>query len=51
VVIGFDATMKTVYPRRTGKTALGADIVRCRELHDFVASVNRPNSCSTRVRR
>jgi len=41
VVIGFDATMKTVIRAARGKLALGADIVRCRELHDFVASVNR----------
>lgn len=39
VVIGFDATMKTIRAAR-GKLALGPDIVRSGELYEFVASVN-----------
>lgn len=41
VVIGFDATMKTVIRAARGKLALGAEIVRSGELYDFVARVNR----------
>ena len=41
VVIGFDATMKTVIRAAPGKLALGADIVRAGELCDFAATVNR----------
>lgn len=40
VVIGFDATMKTVIRAARGKSALGPDIVRSGELYEFVASVN-----------
>ena len=40
VVIGFDATMKTVIRAAHGKRALGSDIVRSGVLYDFVASVN-----------
>ena len=40
VVIGFDATMKTVIRAARGKLALGPDIVRSGELYEFVASVN-----------
>ena len=41
VVIGFDATMKTVIRAARGKQALGAEIVRSGDLYEFVASVNR----------
>ena len=41
VVIGFDATMKTVFPAAHGKRAFGAKIVRSGERYDFVARVNR----------
>jgi hypothetical protein len=41
VVIGFDATIKTVIPAARGKVALGADIVRTGDLYEFVARVNR----------
>ncbi len=41
IVIGFDATMKTVIRAAQGKLALGADVVRSVELYDFVATVNR----------
>ena len=41
VVIGFDATIKTVIRASRWKLALGADIVRSGKLYDFVASVNR----------
>ena len=41
VVIGFDATIKTVIRASRGKLALGADIVRPGKFYDFVASVNR----------
>ena len=40
VVLGFDATMKTVIRAARGKLALGPDIVRSGELYEFVASVN-----------
>lgn len=40
VVIGFDATMKTVIRATRGKLALGHDVVRSGELYEFVASVN-----------
>jgi hypothetical protein len=40
VVIGFDATMKTVIRAARGKLALGPDVIRTGELYDFVASVN-----------
>lgn len=40
VVIGFDATMKTVIRAAHGKQGLGSDIVRSGVLYDFVASVN-----------
>ena len=40
VVIGFDATMKTVIRAAREKLALGPDIVRSGELYEFVASVN-----------
>lgn len=40
VVIGFDATMKTVIRAGRGKLALGPDIVRSGEFYEFVASVN-----------
>jgi hypothetical protein len=40
VIIGFDATMKTVIRAARGKLALGPDIVRSGELYEFVASVN-----------
>src|SRR5437899_12949198 len=39
VVIGFDATMKTVIPTARGKLAFGPEIVRSGELYDFVARV------------
>lgn len=41
IVIGFNATMKTVIRAAQGKRALGADVVRSGELYDFVATVNR----------
>ncbi len=41
VVIGFDATMKTVIRAARGKRALGSDIVRSGVLYDFVAGMNR----------
>lgn len=40
VVIGFDATMKTVFRAARGKLALGPDIVRAGEMYEFVAGVN-----------
>jgi hypothetical protein len=40
VVIGFEATMKTVIRASPGKLGLGDDIVRSGELYDFVARVN-----------
>jgi hypothetical protein len=40
VVIGFDATMKTVIRANRGKLALGSDIVRAGQLYEFVANVN-----------
>ena len=40
VVIGFDATVKTVIRAARGKLALGDEIVRSVNLYEFVASVN-----------
>lgn len=40
VVIGFDATVKTVIRAARGKLALGNDIVRAGDLYEFVARVN-----------
>ena len=40
VIIGFDATMKTVIRAARGKLALGPDIVRTGQLYEFVANVN-----------
>jgi hypothetical protein len=40
VVIGFDATVKTVIRAARGKLALGNEIVRSGDLYEFVASVN-----------
>ena len=40
VVIGFDATMKTVIRAARGKLALGNEIVRSGDLYEFVARVN-----------
>jgi hypothetical protein len=40
VVIGFDATVKTVIRAARGKLALGDDIVRSGDLYKFVAGVN-----------
>ena len=41
VVIGFDATIKTVIRASRWKLALGTDIVRSGKFYDYVASVNR----------
>lgn len=40
VVVGFDATIKTVIRAARGKLAVGPDVIRSGELYDFVASVN-----------
>jgi hypothetical protein len=40
VVIGFDATMKTVIRAKPGKSGLGPDIVRAGQLYEFVANVS-----------
>jgi hypothetical protein len=40
VVIGFEATMKTVIRASPGKRGLGDGILRSGELYDFVARVN-----------
>ena len=40
VVIGFEATVKTVIKAARGKLALGPDIVRSGDFYNFVESVN-----------